>query len=281
MFFSYSSSMKSQSCPTIKRWDLVVVMCWMLGTISINSSFCRPLDNWVQGIIESLHRQFHHLFQGVVVCAFILVAHRLKRGEEVGSKIKHQMHTPLPCIDQLTAAHPRFQTNVNRLPIYCHRDGFTITEVHAFDSKHVPEIRTQKCSQRCLKREKLNLDILILQSYLSVYIQCYVIDLWQNSLQHDLYSALEDLHVHRGTLGLHDYEWDRKWSMISWNFAVTQVNCCLLISSKTTDKQLMCSKLTFLSFWVWLDLQNHSGDGVSIHVIERISDPLKQVIRGK
>jgi len=166
MFFSYSSSMKSQSCPTIKRWDLVVVMCWMLGTISINSSFCRPLDNWVQGIIESLHRQFHHLFQGVVVCAFILVAHRLKRGEEVGSKIKHQMHTPLPCIDQLTAAHPRFQTNVNRLPIYCHRDGFTITEVHAFDSKHVPEINKDTKMQSAMfearKIESWHFDIAII-----------------------------------------------------------------------------------------------------------------------
>lgn len=38
----------------------------------------------------------------------------------------------------LKAPHPCFTANVNRLSIYCHRDVFTIIEIHTFFSKHVP-----------------------------------------------------------------------------------------------------------------------------------------------
>lgn len=34
--------------------------------------------------------------------------------------------------------------------------------------------------------------------------------------------------------------------------------------------------LTLLGVGVGLDLQDHGGDGVSVHVVERVGDPLKQ-----
>lgn len=36
-------------------------------------------------------------------------------------------------------SHPCFQAYMNGLPIYCDRDGFIVTEVHTFLSKHVPK----------------------------------------------------------------------------------------------------------------------------------------------
>lgn len=38
-------------------------------------------------------------------------------------------------------------------------------------------------------------------------------------------------------------------------------------------------RLTFLSFRVRLDLQHHSGDGISVHVIQRVGNPLRRSAR--
>lgn len=49
---------------------------------------CRPCvlsllsDDRVKGVVEPLHCQIHHFSQGVVLCALILIGHRLIRGSE-------------------------------------------------------------------------------------------------------------------------------------------------------------------------------------------------------
>lgn len=42
------------------------------------------------------------------------------------------------------------------------------------------------------------------------------------------------------------------------------------------DRCSYLDKLTFLSLWVGLDFQHHSGDSISIHVIQRVSYPLRE-----
>lgn len=42
------------------------------------------------------------------------------------------------------------------------------------------------------------------------------------------------------------------------------------------NRCLQLVKLTFLSLWVRLDFQHHGGHSISIHVIQRVCDPLKQ-----
>ena len=41
-----------------------------------------PSDNGVESVVEPLHSQLHHLLQGVVLCALVLITRRLGRGEE-------------------------------------------------------------------------------------------------------------------------------------------------------------------------------------------------------
>lgn len=43
----------------------------------------------------------------------------------------------------------------------------------------------------------------------------------------------------------------------------------------------MHAERTFLSLWVWLDFKNYGGDSIGVHVIERVSYPLKQEIKGR
>lgn len=114
------------------------------STVSVSEVACGPAvpspssDNRVEGVVEPLHRQFHHLSQGVILCAFILIAHRLMRGERVNERAKT---TTQQQIHRCVSPHPCFTANVNCLSVDCHRDVFTIIEIHTFLSKHVPADR--------------------------------------------------------------------------------------------------------------------------------------------
>ncbi|KAG7224220.1 hypothetical protein INR49_019955 [Caranx melampygus] len=56
--------------------------------LNVSSDLTLPSDDWVEGVIETLHGQLHHLSQGVVLCGLVLVAHRLKTEEKVVEKEK-------------------------------------------------------------------------------------------------------------------------------------------------------------------------------------------------
>lgn len=43
--------------------------------LSVRLAFLLRSDDRVEGIVEPLHRQIHHLSEGVVLSAFVLVAH--------------------------------------------------------------------------------------------------------------------------------------------------------------------------------------------------------------
>lgn len=67
-------------------------------------------------------------------------------------------------------------------------------------------------------------------------------------------------------------------SKASFRPSRTETNKQKLDSSETLNappQTVVLRLLTLLSVWVGLDLQDHGGDGVSVHVVERVGEPLR------
>lgn len=76
-------------CFCILRWSslrLSLGQKWTQSVYKCCSRVYTHSDDGVEGVIEPLHRQLHHLSQGVVLGAVVLTAHRLVRGEEASEK---------------------------------------------------------------------------------------------------------------------------------------------------------------------------------------------------
>lgn len=63
---------------------------WLQVFLSVRLAFLLRSDDRVEGIVEPLHRQIHHLSEGVVLGAFVLVAHWLIGGGADGNTQKER-----------------------------------------------------------------------------------------------------------------------------------------------------------------------------------------------
>lgn len=103
-------------------------------------------DDGIESIVEPLHRYFHHLSQGVVLCAFVvLVANGLISEKQETNSLNTRKKNNLSQAAG-SGRHPCVEADVDRLPVHPDGDVFVVGEIHTLLTKHFPKGRQRGTS---------------------------------------------------------------------------------------------------------------------------------------